>query len=368
MKPYRIPAVLLLLALLLALAACGAPEPPAPTAAPVTTVPTAAPTAPEAPAAVEFTDDTGRTFSLPATVERIAVTGPMSQIVLFALAPDLLVGIPNEWDPGAEAYFDPAYYNLPVLGQLYGGKGELNLEELLAAAPQLVLDVGEPKGNIGGDLDELGSRTDIPFLHIDADTRSMGDTFRRLGALLGREAAAEELAAYYDGVLERADAVMDAVGDGRVKLLYLLGDKGLNVIAKGSYHAEIIDMLSDNQAAVDEPSSKGTGNETDMEQILLWDPDFIVFAHGSVADSVGDDPVWQELRAIRSGSYAETPFGPYNWMGFPPSVQRVPGILWLIQTLYPEQADFDLYAEISRYYELFYHCTLTEEQFARIVG
>ncbi len=388
MKTRSILALLLVLCLALGLGACAksaqpastqqpaatkAPEAPAETAAPTeapaeTAAPTEAPAEPAAPETVSFTDDAGRTLELPAKLERIAVTGPMSQIVVFSLAPELLVGVANAWDPGAEGYFDPRYYSLPVLGQLYGGKGELNLEVLLAAGPQAVLDVGEAKKSVAEDLDGLTAQTGIPFLHIDASTGTMAEAYRRLGGLLGLEERAEELASYCEETWARAEAIMAAVGEDRARILYLLGEEGLNVIAAGSYHAEVVDLIGDNLAVLDEPSSKGTGNETDMEQILLWDPDFIIFANGSVADRVGDDPVWQQLRAVREGRYAEAPFGPFNWMGFPPSVQRYLGILWIMKTVYPQQADYDLRAEVERYFGLFYHCTLTDEQYAAIVG
>jgi len=379
MKVKRMIALLLALCLLGALAACAkapagqtpAPPPAAGTETPAPEpeqTPEAAPPVEAEPETVEFTDDTGRTMTVPGHVERIAVTGPMSQIVLFSLAPEKLVGISNAWDPGAEAYFDPAYFNLPVLGQLYGGKGELNLEELLAAAPQLVIDVGEPKDSIREDMEGLSEQTGIPFIHIDASTRTMGEAYRKLGVLLGLEERAGELADYCEDTWVLAENIMASVGEGRKKILYLLGDEGLNVIAKGSYHGEIIDLLGDNLAVLDQPSSKGTGNETDMEQLLLWDPEFIIFANGSVAGRVGDDPVWQQLSAIRSGNYAEVPYGPYNWMGFPPSVQRYLGILWIMKTLYPQQASYDLKAEVLRYFRLFYHAELSDEEYTAIVG
>ena len=50
-------------------------------------------------------------------------------------------------------------------------------------------------------------------------------------------------------------------------------------------------------------------------------------------------------------------------MGFPPSVQRYLGMLWMAKTLYPEAADYDLYEEVKTYFRLFYHCDLTQEQF-----
>ena len=262
---------------------------------------------------VLFTDSVGREVEVPAVIDRIAITGPMAQIVLLARAPDRLVGVASAWDPGAEQYLDEKYFNLPELGQLYGGSGDMNLESLLASGAQVVIDVGEPKDTIVEELDALQEQTGLPFVHVSATTETMGDAYRMLGELLNMQEEAEVLATYCDEVLARTKEIAASVE--KVRLLYCLGDQGLNVIAQGSYHSEIIDLLSDNQAVVDSPSSKGTGNEVDMEQILAWDPDVILFAPDSIYDTVGDDPTWQSLTAIREGRYYEVPLGPYNWMG-----------------------------------------------------
>ena len=47
-------------------------------------------------------------------------------------------------------------------------------------------------------------------------------------------------------------------------------------------------------------------------------------------------------------------------MGFPPGVQRCLGLLWLGKVLYPEDADYDLSAKAAEFYELFYHCSMTD--------
>lgn len=357
----RLLSLLLLLSLILTLAACGAKSPAS----------GAAPDAPTSPAAETrtFTDSTGRTLELPAKLEKIAVSGPSAQIVLFALAPEKLVGISNSWDAAAQEYIAPEYYNLPLLGQLYGGKGELNLEELLKADPDAVIDVGEPKQGIVEDMDKLTEQTGIPFLHIDGYTATMGDTYRTLGDLLGLEEKAAVLADYCDEIYAFASGLEGKLAPEKKKTaLYLLGDSGLNVIASGSFHAEMLNLIVENAAVLENPSSKGTGNETDMEQLMLWDPEVIFFAPDSVYDKVGNDPAWQELQAIRNGSYYRVPYGPYNWMGFPPSVQRYLGILWAAKLLYPETADYDLYTEIARYYKLFYGCELTQAQFDALMG
>ena len=305
-------------------------------------------------------------MELPVDIERVAISGPLAQIVVFALCPDKLVGIASKWDPTAEQFLDTAYYNLPELGQLYGGKGELNLETLLNSGAQVVIDVGEPKGTIVEDLDGLTEQTGIPFVHITATIATMGDAYRKLGELLHMPDEAEALAAYCDGVYAQIKDVADSVE--KANLLYITGDQGLNVIARDSYHAEIIDLLSNNLAVVDSPSSKGTGNEVDMEQLLLWNPDVILFAPGSIYATVGEDETWQGITAIRTGAYYEVPMGPYNWMGFPPSVQRLLGMLWMAKLLYPDAAQYDLYDAVKEYFNLFYHCDLGEDAYNELVA
>ena len=352
-KTQRLLALLLALVMTLSLAACGAQS---------------APTEDEntAPETRVFTDSVGREVTVPAQIDQVAVSGPMAQIVLFALCPDKLVGISNAWDESAAQYLDTEYYNLPLLGQLYGGKGELNLETLLESGAQVVIDVGEAKGSIVEDLDALQEQTTIPFVHIDAALASMDETYTLLGDLLGMPDEAKALADYCRSTYDRALTIADSVE--KANLLYITGDAGLNVIAQGAYHAEVIDLLSNNLAVVDEPSSKGTGNEVDMEQILNWNPDVILFAPDSIYDTVAGDAAWQGVTAIQNGAYYEVPMGPYNWMGFPPSVQRLLGMLWMAKVLYPAAADFDLYTEAAQYFKLFYHCDLTREQYDALVA
>ena len=314
-----------------------------------------------------FTDSAGRQVEIPTNITRIAPSGTMAQIVLFALAPDMFVGLSSDWDTEAAQYLDSKYYNLPVLGQFYG-KGDLNLEEVVKADPQVIIDVGESKPTIVEDMDAIAEQVNIPTIHIEATTEGMGDAYRELGKLLGREEKAEVLANYCDEIYTKTQDIMNKVGeDGKVKLLYCTSD-GLSVLAKDSFHAEIIDQVSNNVAVVDNISSKGTGNPVDMEQILLWDPDVILFAPGSIYNTVAKDKAWQELSAIKNNRYFEVPSGPYNWMGNPPSVNRYMGMIWITQLLYPEQANYNVYEEAARYYDLFYHTKLTEEQYNNLVA
>lgn len=320
-----------------------------------------------APHAFAFVDSAGRGVDLPEKIDRIAPASPMAQMVLFALCPEKFVGISSKWPSEAEAYVAAEYLTLPVLGQLYS-TDDLNLEELARLDPQVVIDIGETKANAAADMDQLTEMIGIPAVHVVAMLSDMAETYRTLGDLLGCEARAEELALYCEEIYGKTLSIVDKIGDNKRTLLYCLGSTGLNVVAKGSFHAEVLDLLGDNVAVVQNISSKGGGNEIDMEQLYLWDPEVIIFQQGSVYAEAATDPMWRLLRAIQSGRYVEAPVGPYNWLGFPPSINRYLGLVWLANLLYPQDAGYDLYAEAARYYDLFYHSELPREAFEALTA
>lgn len=353
--------ILLAAALCLLLCGCGQSAPQAQEA----TVP------PDAlPETREFTDSTGRTVTIPYEIESIAISGPLSQVYILPLAGDMLVGVSNAYAQDAAQYLPSYIFEKTEIGQLYGGKGEMDLEALLTAAPDIVIDIGEPKGSIAEDLTALTEQTGIPFVHVDATVATAPEAYRILGGLLGREETAETLALWCETTYQRMTDMMEAVdADGaRKSLLYCLGDKGVNVIAEGSFHAETVNMMSRNLAVVEDVVSSGAGNEVDLEQILVWNPDVIIFAPDSCYAEVGGADEWQSVSAISSGRYYKTPYGPYGWLSSPPAVQRYLGMLWLGELLYPDYTEYDLQEEVTKYYKLFYGCDLTDEQYQDLMA
>jgi len=309
-----------------------------------------------------FTDDLGREVAVPEEISRLVVSGPLPQIYVYGIAPDMFVGIASRWYDSAQGIIPEEHLSLPYFGQLYGS-ADLSIEQLAFADPQVIIDMGEPKKGIEEDLSGLTAQTSIPAVYFRATLETAPQAYRRLGELLGREEQAEEIAAFLERVYTRTVSIMEQVGENKKQVLYITGDEGHNVLAKGSYQAELIDMLADNLAVVDNPVSKGTGNEVTMEQIMLWDPPFIVFAPDTVYDKVADDPTWSLMTAVASGDYIKTPQGPHNWLGSPPAVQQYLGLIWLTAELYPEYCDYDVKAEILEFYRLIYHCELTDAQY-----
>lgn len=329
--------------------------------------------APAAPAAEgktrAFTDSTGRTVILPETVTKIAISGPLSQIYILPLAGDLLVGVSNAYSVEAADYLPEYLFEKQEIGQLYGGKGEMDLEALLQADPDVVIDIGDGKETVRDDMEQLTNQTGIPFVHIDASVSTAPEAYRLLGELVGRTEKAEALASYCQKVLEQTTAMMEQVDrDGaRKTAVYCLGDRGTNVLAAGSFHAETVNLLCDNLAVLEEVVASGAGNEVDLEQLLVWDPEVLLFAPDSNFEEVGSLESWQSLSAIQSGQYFKAPSSPYGWLSSPPSVQRYLGMLWLGALLYPDYVNYDLQEAVTEYYKVFYDCDLTEEMYQTLM-
>ncbi|MDF2936691.1 MAG: ABC-type Fe3+-hydroxamate transport system, periplasmic component [Paenibacillaceae bacterium] len=318
---------------------------------------------PSAPASVTFTDSAGRKVEIPTGIDRIAPSGQLAQMVLFALAPDKLVGLSNKWSGDAGAFMDDKYLKLPVFGQFYGS-ANLNKEALAAAKPQLIIDIGEKKSSIVEDMDGVQKQLGIPTIFVEATLSSMSTAYDTLGQILGMPKEAKVLSDYTKEIYTTTTDTMKKMGDKKVKVLYSLGDTGTNVIAKGSFHAEVLDLMTDNVAVVDNPSSKGTGNEVSLEQIVQWKPDVILFAPGSIYGKASADSAWKTMKAISGNKYYEVPANPFNWLGSPPSINRYMGMIWLSQLLYPDSFQYDMKKEVSRFYTLFYHSKpLTDEQY-----
>ena len=314
---------------------------------------------------VTFKDDCGREVKVPEKIETVIASGPLAQMFLLAVAPDTLIATNSQWSNETKKYIDDKYLDLPEVGSFFGNH-DLNYEEIAKLDPQIIIDVGEDKPSMKSDLQDITDKTNIPAVHISANFDNTDKAFSKLGKLLDREDKGNKLAAFCKDAFDSAEAVIKKT-DKKKKVMYCTQEDGLNVLAKDSYHSQIIDMLADNVAVLEDPSSQGTGNEVNIEQMINWDPEIIIFEPNSYYDFVKDDPAWKTLKAVKNNKYYEVPMGPYNWMGFPPSCNRVLGLLWTAQLLYPDKTDFDLKEEVQEYYKLFYQYDLSDSEYEKLV-
>lgn len=321
--------------------------------------------APHLARAATVTDATSRALQVPATVARVFPAGPPAAILLYTLAPDLLLGWPSTNRPEQCAYLLPNVCARPAVGRLTGRGNTANLESVLALKPDLILDVGATNATYVSLAARVQEQTGIPYALLDGRFEAVAPTYRKLGELVGRQSDAERLARYAEDTLKTVQGrIADIAPDKRPRVYFARGPRGLTTALGGSINVETIELLARNVAG----DNQGGLANVSIEQVLLWNPEVIVTIEKDFAASVATDPAWASVAAIKNGRVHLSPSMPFGWVDFPPSVNRLIGLWWLGKILYPERFPEDLRALTRDFYALFYRRTPSDEQITQVLA
>jgi iron complex transport system substrate-binding protein len=314
--------------------------------------------APRRGAAASIVDATGRTVTAPRQVTRVFAAGPPAAIVLYTLAPELLLGWPRANPPEARQFLLPGVGARPELGRLTGRGNTANLETVMALKPDLILDIGYANATYASLAERVEQQTGIPYVLLDGHFEAIASTYRALGRLLGRPDAAEKLARYADSTMTAiATRVAKIPEQERPRVYYARGPQGLLTGLGGSINVETIAFVGARNVAA---GRKGGLATVSMEQVLLWNPDIIVTIDKTFAARVRNDPSWAAVAAVRSGRVHLSPLLPFPWIDFPPSVNRLIGLWWLAKIFYPGLFAENLHTLTHEFYDMFYHVPLDD--------
>lgn len=333
-------------------------------------------TEPEAPQEVEpatrvIKDMAGREIEIPTKIEKVFTTSSVGTIALYSINPSLIAGLNSDVTELEEKYLTKEYTSLPVLGRYKAGDSA-NEEEILKAAPDIILSMGDIDERWISEADEAQEKLGIPFLMIDGDMENMDATYEFLGDILGEEERCKVLADYVKETIEDTKKIAETIAeDERVRVYYGSGEP-LSTNVAGSIHAQAIDLIGAINVA-DVTVEKATGTvEVSIEEVLNWDPDLIIAVKDSKEDEssyeiIKTDPKWANISAVKEGHVYAIPNAPFNWFDRPPSINRLMGVRWLGNLVYPEYFDIDIKQETKDFYELFYHRALTDDEVDEIL-
>jgi iron complex transport system substrate-binding protein len=325
---------------------------------------TAALIAPRWARAAGVTDATGRTLNVPEKVARVFPAGPPAAILLYTLAPDLLLGWPRANRPEECAYMLPDICAKPEIGRITGRGNTANLETVIALKPDLILDVGSTRATFVSLATRVQEQTGIPYALLDGRFDAISATYRKLGELTGRRQDAEKLAGYADGTLKMIqDRIAGIAPSSRPRVYYARGPRGLVTGLGGSINVETIELLAQNVAG----GNRGGLANVSIEQVLLWNPEVIVTIDQDFAAAVRSDAAWASVKAVRDNRVHLSPKMPFGWVDFPPSVNRLIGLWWLAKILYPDKFPENLTGLTREFYTTFYHRTPSDDQIAHVL-
>jgi iron complex transport system substrate-binding protein len=316
--------------------------------------------------AATMTDGAGRAVQIPDKVERIFAAGPPASILLYTVAPDLLLGWTRSHRPEECAFLGAGACDKPEVGRLTGRGNTTNLEVLLKLKPDLILDVGTINDTYISLANRVQEQTGIPYALLDGRFDAIVPVYRKLGELTHRQAKAEEFARYAEQTIATVKGRIDKIPeDQRPRVYYGRGPRGLETGLAGSINVETIEFLGARNVA---GKSRGGMATVSVEQVLLWNPDVIVTIDRGFAASVRTDPVWASVKAVQAGRVHLSPTLPFGWVDFPPSVNRLIGLWWLAKALYPELFPEDLRPMTRDFYTRFYHQTPTDAQIESVLA
>ncbi len=304
-----------------------------------------------------ITDMAGREMELPRSEDIITIfTGnPTASVFLYTLDYERMAGWNLTLYKGVKSLLPAPVRNLPNYGTLYGNGKAIGEEEVFAADPQLILLMGEVTPGLISRADELADRFRMPVVVLDGDLEALDGAYRLLGEICGREERALELGAYCRRVIDNATALTEGLGgDERKTVFYSLDSDGLNTYPVGTSLSDYMELCGAVNVA-DVPYTKKLGHmSVSFEELAGWAPDFILagsFANTPANEgSVYNRPAWKALNA----QVAVIPHIPFDIFAKPPSVNRIAGILWLQDLLYPDRVDYDLERELEGFNRLFY--------------
>ncbi|MFI4925890.1 MAG: ABC transporter substrate-binding protein, partial [Vicinamibacteria bacterium] len=189
-------------------------------------------------------DDSGRKVRVPARAARIFASGPPASILVFAVAPDALIGWTTPFRPVERPFVAPKYADLPALGRLTGRGNTANVEVVIAAKPDVIVDYGAINDTYVSLADRVQQQTGIPYLLLDGAFDRIPASLRTIGALAGDDARGEDLARYArDTVDDVTRRVATVPASKRPRLYYARGPRGLDTGLAGSINMEVIDRM-----------------------------------------------------------------------------------------------------------------------------
>jgi iron complex transport system substrate-binding protein len=247
---------------------------------------------------------------------------------------------------------DPGFSAKPVLDRSAGAEVYATLK------PDLVILKSSMKKSLGSQLEALG----LHSLYLNLETPE--DYYRDIAALgtaFGATKRAEELSAYYRGIIARTQSKTGVGSQKAPRVLVvqasLLSGEAFDVPPKTWMQSILVGLAGGEPAWFGANPGEGWGR-IGFEQIAAWNPDVLLvidYREGvdATVAALRKDPRFAALACSRNGRILGFPQDWYSWDQ--PDTRWSLGLLWMAKVLRPSEfAELDLVSEARSFYRLFY--------------
>ena len=307
---------------------------------------------------IRFVDDAKREVTVPPRVNGVFAAGAPAEVLLYTLAPEKLVGRNRVPEGDAVEFFPPQFRNPVFIRQLPEVDNPAADADVLALRPDLYVDYGSVHEDYIAAVNAVQRRTRVPGILLDGRLSAIPETYRRLGAAMGIATRGDQLAAAAARILQK---YRHAAPASRVYLA-CSADGYLPCLADQTAGEQLAWLGGVNVAGT---SSTAPKRPFTIDEIAALKPQ-VVIVNGPPA-RLRSDPAWQRIEAVAAGHVYQWPALPYSWGSRPPSVNRLPGLMWLANVTARKPSDSELRDEVRAFFRDFYHLELTDAQMQKLL-
>jgi iron complex transport system substrate-binding protein len=306
----------------------------------------------------------GRKVEVPEPLTRVALLGgPTGQIAYVLGARSQLCAVTKSLTSSELVkLMDPTITNLVAPRST---SGQVNVEELIVADPQVVI-----AGDLDGSLIEKKTRIPVAYFRSDMNQsyEMIKEEIRFYGTVFDKQDRAEKYIDYLQKTLELVRSRTKDIPESERKVVFNgYSSNHLVTLGGDTFMQQRMELAGCRNAAetilttgLKEGLHTGLA-EVSMEKVLGWNPDILVIDFGQPSELYGNSK-WNSIAAVKNKMVFRQPVGIFIW-DRPTAESAVLHPLWLAKIAYPERfSDIDMVQEIKRFYREILSFNLNDEQ------
>jgi len=247
--------------------------------------------------AAGFVDAAERYVAVPDRVGRVMTASPATDVLIFVLAPEKLLGWSAALSREQRAYLPAKFTRLPILGGVSPPNPAEMVQTVARMRPDLIIEAGPVSPEIAARAEQIQQQTGVPYVVLDNDIQTTPRTLRTVGAMLGVAERGNDLANYADNAIDALRGrLLIAPADERPLVYYGRGPDGLETGLGGSQVMANIDQAG----VINVAARLGHGELTwvTRDQIFAWNPGIIIAGQPSFYRSLQRSATWRGLSPI----------------------------------------------------------------------
>jgi len=231
-----------------------------------------------------------------------------------------------------------------------------NIEEIIKLKPDLVLNWSRFTEVIA-QIQSFG--LNVTGINYDGSDQNDRDMVNMIAKSIGREKMANSIMQWRDSTLKQIQSISNNIpSEKKPKVIFFYNYETLRVGGEKCYENFCINLVGGRNMG----AGLGIDRNVNIEQVLEWDPDIILFG-GWMANVNPDDiyknPFFADLSAVRNRRVYKVPIWASN--------ESVLIWKWMATMIQPALYHFDLRKDINASYSWQYKINLTESDIDNVL-